>query len=77
MNILQETLKNIESFAIIEQLQDVDNIYIPLRFFVNKQLENQIQIITNRFNTYLLMPAISKENYEKINVQEIINKYNI
>ena len=24
MNILQETLKNIESFAIIEQLQDVD-----------------------------------------------------
>ena len=24
VNILQETLKNIESFAIIEQLQDVD-----------------------------------------------------
>ena len=70
-------LNNMSSELEYEQLQDVDNIYIPLRFFVNKQLENQIQIITNRFNTYLLMPAISKENYEKINVQEIINKYNI
>ena len=85
-NAKQETTQNVKTTLCLnnmsseleyEQLHDVDSIYIPLRFFVNKQLENQIQVITNIFNTYLLMPAISKGNYEKINVQEIINKYNI
>ena len=70
-------LNNMNSKFKYEHLQEVDNIYIPLRFFANNEFENQIQIITNKFNTYLLMPTISKGNYEKINVKDILNKYNI
>ena len=70
-------LNNINLKFKYEHLQEVDNIYIPLRFFANNEFENQIQIITNKFNTYLLMPTISKGNYEKINVKDILNKYNI
>ena len=62
---MSETLK-------YEKIQEVDNIYIPLRFFINPTLKKQIQTLTSKFNVYLLMPAISKSNYEKINMQEVL-----
>ena len=65
LNNMSETLK-------YEKIQEVDNIYIPLRFFINPTLKKQIQTLTSKFNVYLLMPAISKSNYEKINMQEVL-----
>ncbi len=56
------------------KLQGIDNIYIPLRFFTATKLKKQVKEITN-FNTYLLMPAISKSNYEKINIEAILKEY--
>ena len=59
------------------KLQGIDNIYIPLRFFTAPKLKKQVKEITENFNTYLLMPAISKSNYEKINIEAILKEYKI
>lgn len=70
-------LNNIVPNMEYQKIKKVDNIYIPLRFFVNSKLKPQIKTITENFNTYLLMPAISKSNYEKINSMEFIKEYNL
>ena len=70
-------LNNIVPILEYQNIKGVDNIYIPLRFFVNSKLKPQIKTITENFNTYLLMPAISKSNYEKINAMEFIKEYNL
>lgn len=65
-------LNNINPNLDYNKLENVDNVYIPLRFFVNKNLNKQIETLVNKFDTYILMPTISKSNYEKINIKEII-----
>ena len=65
-------LNNINETMDYEKIQGVDNVYIPLRFFAMQKLESQIQKICNKFNTYLLMPAISKSNYEKIDMEDVL-----
>lgn len=54
-------------------LTGVDNIYIPLRLFLkNKETINKI---IKKFNTYVLLPAITKGNYEILienNLKEIL-----
>ena len=70
LNNMQENLK-------YEQIEGIDNIYVPLRFFVNTKLQNQIQKITKKFRIYILMPTVSKSNYEKIDINRIIENNNI
>ena len=70
-------LNNIVPNMEYQKIKKVGNIYIPLRFFVNSKLKPQIKTITENFNTYLLMPAISKSNYEKIKAMEFIKEYNL
>ncbi len=65
-------LNNIDETMDYEKIQNADNVYIPLRFFAMPKLKSQIQKICNKFNVYLLMPAISKSNYEKIDIGEIL-----
>ena len=62
------------------QLENVDNIYIPLRYFSNKDLENVINKISDSFNTYIYLPTIIKGNYKNLlkNIAEkSIDKYKI
>ena len=70
-------LNNMSETLEYSKLQGIDNIYIPLRFFIAPKLKNQVKEITENFNTYLLMPAISKSNYEKINIEAILKEYKI
>jgi len=70
-------LNNIKKDLDYTELKNIDNIYIPLRFFVDASMQSHLERITKQFNTYLLMPAISKSNYEKIDVEQILEKYNI
>lgn len=58
----------------------IENIYIPLRHFHNKNYTNEIKKITENFKTYIYIPAIVKSNYKNIikhSLDIIINKYNI
>ena len=70
-------LNNLTQDLRYQDIKGADLIYIPLRFFINPKLESQIKIITETFNTCILMPAISKGNYEKIDVKHILNLYKI
>ncbi|MGN1326668.1 MAG: DUF3656 domain-containing protein [Clostridia bacterium] len=67
-------LNNMKESMDYEKIEGADNIYIPLRFFIEPKLRKQIDAITKKFNTYILMPTISKSNYEKINVDEILKR---
>ncbi len=54
-------------------LRNVDNVYIPFKFFITKK--DIVSKICNKFNTYLLLPNITKGNYEKIikdNIENIL-----
>lgn len=70
-------LNNIKPDMDYSKLNKVDNIYIPLRFFIDNNLKKQLQEITNKNNVYILMPTISKSNYEKIDVKTIAKAFDI
>lgn len=62
------------------RLQNVDNIYIPFKFFVLNDFSSIIQKISEKFNTYIYMPTIIRNNYTKLirnNLPNILKTYNI
>ena len=61
-------------------LENIDNIYIPLRFFLDTNYENTIKSIVSKFKTYIYMPIISKTNYTNIlknKLENIMSNFNI
>lgn len=57
-------LNNIKEQIDYTELTNLDKVYIPFRFFLsNKEKVNEI---CEKFNTYVLLPAITKSNYEKL-----------
>lgn len=45
---------------------DIDNIYIPLKFFIQKKYANILKTLSKNFNTYIYMPTIVKGNYKNL-----------
>ena len=73
LNILDENFD-------YNKLENVDNIYIPLKFFTNKKYEHCLKIISKKFDTYIYMPTIVKGNYKNLflsNAENAVNTYNI
>lgn len=61
-------------------LEEVDRVYIPLKFFTQKKYYDCIKTISNKFNTYIYMPNIVKSNYKNILshvMQESLHTYKI
>lgn len=61
-------------------LKGVDKIYIPLKYFVLKDFTSTIKTITETFNTYIYMPTIIRNNYNKLifqNLSDILSSYKI
>lgn len=61
-------------------LQEINNIYIPLKFFTQKNYEQIINDLSNKFNIYIYLPTIIKSNYRNLlaaNIEKTINTYNI
>jgi len=62
------------------KLNGVHNLYIPLKFFVNKNYENILKILNKKFSTYIYLPTIIRANYRNLFYDNIVNttkKYNI
>lgn len=62
------------------ELENIDNVYIPLKFFANSEYSNIIKNISGSFNTYIYMPSIIKGNYRNLftnNIDKALNAYNI
>ena len=70
-------LNNITNDIDYTKIKNVDNVYVPFKFFVNKNLEDTVDSICKSFNTYLLLPNITKGKYEKLikeNIDSISSK---
>ena len=62
------------------ELEHIDNVYIPLKYFTDKKYESSLKDISRRFDTYIYMPTIVKGNYKNLflaNAEQAVNKYNI
>ena len=62
------------------QLEDIDDVYIPLKYFTSKKYESCLKSISKKFDTYIYMPTIVKGNYKNLflaNAENAVNKYNI
>lgn len=62
------------------KLKNVNNLYIPLKYFYDKKYEKQLLTISDKFNTYIYLPNIIKANYKNILMHVIensIHKYHI
>ena len=62
------------------KLNGVHNLYIHLKFFVNKNYENILKVLNKKFSTYIYLPTIIRANYRNLFYDNIVNttkKYNI
>lgn len=61
-------------------LKNVENIYIPLKYFTLKKYENILSLLSQKANLFIYMPTIVKGNYKNLfysNVKNAIKKYDI
>ena len=62
-------------------LENIDNLYIPYRFFNNEKYIDILKKLCQKFDTFIYMPNIIKDNISNINLDEkiknIILKFNI
>ncbi len=59
---------------------DIDNIYIPLKFFTSKKYEAILEMLSKKFNLYIYMPTIVKGNYKNLfyaHSEKSVKKYDI
>lgn len=77
ISVLLNELDNIKDYS---QLSGIDNIYIPLKYFTQKDYEQTITSLSNKFNIYIYLPTIIKSNYRNLlssKIELTIKKYNI
>ena len=61
-------------------LINVDNVYIPFKYFVLDGFSSTLYNISNNFNIYIYFPTIIRDNYKKLivkNLDKILKSYNI
>lgn len=59
---------------------EIDNIYIPLKFFTNRKYDTILKTLSKNFNAYIYMPTIIKGNYKNLfyaNAESSVKKYEI
>ena len=68
---------NLESY---DNLQKIDKLYIPLKFFINKNYCDKIKYLSNKASLYIYLPTIMRNNYNKLfanNLENIITNFDI
>ncbi len=62
------------------KIEEIDALYIPLRFFANRKREAELVALTQKNKVFIYMPTIVKENYKNILnnlVETSIDKFHI
>ena len=62
------------------KLQNVANIYVPLKYFTNKKYEAALKSLSKKADIFIYMPTIVKGNYKNLfiaNAESAIKKYDI
>ena len=83
-NVLQRKisilLENINLEYDYTQLENVDNIYVPLKFFLSKKYNTLLFNLSRKFDLYIYMPTIIKPNYKNLllnNIDSIVSDYEV
>ena len=61
-------------------LENVDSIYIPLKYFADSKFSNILKNLASNHNLYIYMPNIIKANYKNLfvnNIDAALSNYNI
>ena len=61
-------------------LNQVDSLYIPLKYFCNKKFDKLLKDLSNKFNLYIYMPTIVKSNYSNLlsfNLESTLTNFDI
>ena len=62
------------------KLENIDNIYIPLKYFLDNKYEHILETLSIKSNMFIYFPTILKEKYRNIFYKistEVIEKYDI
>lgn len=62
------------------KLANIDNVYVPLKYFSNNKYSEILNTLQEKFKLYIYMPTIIKANYINLfysNIEKTIEKYNI
>ncbi len=62
------------------QLHNIENVYIPLKYFSMKDYQEILHILDDKFYVYIYMPTIIKSNYKNLlsnNIENTLNNYHI
>ena len=88
-DIAQKNIKNKEISVLLNilnldfdysELENIDNIYIPLKYFSTPKYSDILNILQENSNIYIYMPTVIKSNYRNLffnNIEKTIEKYNI
>lgn len=74
INLLLTILDENKNYT--DYLKGVNKLYIPLKYFMIKKYNNQLNILTKNYNTYIYMPNILKDNFI-INFDKILELFTI
>ena len=77
ISLLLNVINKDEDYSL---LKNIDNVYIPLKYFSDKKLEKTLHSICDNFNTYIYLPTVIKANYKNLLnniVTNSIDKFNI
>lgn len=61
-------------------LENIDILYVPLKYFTNKKYSNILEILSKKFDIFIYLPTIIKANYNNLlstNIENAITTYNI
>ena len=73
-------LLNNLNLEIYDNLQKIDKLYIPLKFFINKNYCDKIKYLSNKASLYIYLTTIMINNYNKLfanNLENIITNFDI
>ena len=62
------------------KLNNVDRVYIPLKYWVNNNFAEALNVICNKFDTYIYLPCIMRNNYLNLfknSIDKILNSFKI
>ena len=66
-------LNILDTKANYTKLIGIDNLYIPLKYFMNNKYVKTLETLTNKFNVYIYFPTIIKSNFRNIFYEHLEN----
>ena len=67
LNIINQNINYLE-------IDSIDRLYIPLRFFIDKKYNDTIKNLSVKYDVYIYMPSVLKDTPLNIKLEELLDK---